>query len=202
VDERAGHEDGRRAAGHRAPSEVGVLAALRERLVEAAEAFEQLARVDDVRGLEAARQILVPDRVAERAERRLLGGKRPHRPLQDRSAVCARRGQVRLEPARRHLAVVVGERDERRARCAPARIAAGAWTAGGLAAHDAHADVSQHRLCLGPAAVVDHDHLEPPGRERLRAESGELARQPLGPVARRDDDRHVWHGDGDYGAPA
>jgi hypothetical protein len=131
--------------------------------------------------------------VAERPEQRALLRRRRDRALDDRRLVARGAPHQRLQPARARRAVVVDERDERGARRAPARVARRGGPAPLLVAQRAR----DRRL----RPVVDHDHLEARGGERLGAQRGEQGRQPRGPVLRRDDDADLWlHARAGYGA--
>src|SRR5687767_13726318 len=105
-DDRVAREDGVGTGFERAPGKVGVLT-FAQTLIEAPEAFEQAAGVEDVAGLVEGAQAVDRHRPGERPVAVAFGwmGNRPS--LNDHSGVCAAGAESLLEPVVGGLAVVV-----------------------------------------------------------------------------------------------
>jgi hypothetical protein len=189
-------EEGRgRARPEDSPGQVRVLSA-RDReglLVEAADPLDEGARVDHVAGLEMGARAGHLERARERPAPLELVRARLRPPLEDGVGMARRAAQGSREPVGIGDAVVVGEGDQRRSRCPPARVAGrgragrrvepqraqlqGAFRLGVL--QDPGRRVSR--------AVVDRDDLELTRRERLAAQRIEQLGQPLRPVVGGED---------------
>ena len=126
--------------------------------------------------------------------------------MHERPGVCKRCLQAAFEPFRVGDAVVVGEGDQGRPCDPPSFLAADGGTARRLTM-----DSSQHETAAGGRLieeglravrrpVIDHDHLEPLGRERLTGERPEELREVGGAVSGRDDDRDGGRGGVGHGA--
>ena len=190
VDERV--LDEAEAGAHRlgAKAEVGVLAEERERLVEAAEPFQQPTRVGHVRGRKPAVRPSNPERARDPVEEMELGGIGQDRALEDLVVVAPGREQ-RLEPAGRGTAVVVGEGDEIGPGLAPAEVPARSRPAR-RDLEDADVVGARVAVQLGVRGIADHDHLEVRSGDRLRGECLERERKPGRPAPSRNHDGDAW----------
>ena len=170
LDQRRGLEDDLRPRVDRAPGEVGVVAHVAgETLgVEAADALEQLARVEDVAGLHVrvgpGDHERAGERPLERPDLREVGGPRVGAALDDRPRVRPRGGEPVLEPAGGGDAIVVGEREQARAGGVPALLAGDGEAAVLVAAYHAQVEAAALELAgehvggvVGGTVVDDQD---------------------------------------------
>ena len=118
-----GREDRLGAGFDRPPGEVAILTAARKGTgVEAAEALQHRAGIEDVAGLVVGPELSNIDRVRERARGRLLVGLGCRFSLDDRPGVRRANRKPGLEPMRGGDAVVVDEGDKGCESGAPALV--------------------------------------------------------------------------------
>ena len=155
VHQRVGHIGELGPGVSRAKAEIGVLPPRRRKpLVEPAQPLQDLTRVGDVAGRVPVVRFHDLDAASAAVVEVALGGVGLGAPLEDPVARVGGRDQA-LEPVRSRPAVVVGERDQRRAGGAPSEVALGGRA--GWAAKEAHREArgSRDQRFLGVAGAFE-----------------------------------------------